>query len=50
MCSKRLFKKTRIKGKEGKRKHLSGAWVADFMLRQDARKCMLGTYLSDKNP
>jgi len=25
-----------------------GTWVTDFMLRQDARRFMLGKYLSDK--
>jgi len=25
-----------------------GTWVADFMQRQDAEKCMLGKYLNDK--
>ena len=27
---------------------LYGTWVADFMLRQDAGRFMLGKYLSDK--
>ena len=27
---------------------LHGTWVADFMLRQDAGRFMLGKYLSDK--
>jgi len=45
------FKKTCIKEK-GKRggiqQPLYGTWVADFMLRQDAERFMLGKYLSDK--
>jgi len=45
------FKKTRIKEK-GKRggthQPFYGTWVADFMLRQEAGRFMLGKYLSDK--
>jgi len=43
------FKKTCIKeGKKGGGIHqpLYGTWVADFMLRQDAGRFMLGKYLS----
>ena len=45
------FKKTSIKEKEnrgGIQQPLYGTWVADFMLRQDAGRFMLGKYLSDK--
>jgi len=46
------FKKTctQEKEKRGGRTHqpLYGTWVADFILRQDARRFMLGKYLSDK--
>ena len=45
------FKKTWIKEKEkrgGIQQPLYGTWVADFMLRQDAGRFMLGKYLSDK--
>ena len=45
------FKKTCIK-ENGKRGGIQqpfySTWVVDFMLRQDARKFMLGKYLSDK--
>jgi len=45
------FKKTCSKEKE-KREDIHqpfyGTWVADFMLRQDAGRFMLGKYLSDK--
>ena len=45
------FKKTCVK-EEKKRgcihQPLYGTWVADFMLRQDARRFMLRKYLSDK--
>jgi len=47
------FKKTCIREKT-KRGDLQqpfyGTWVADFMLRQDAGRFMLGKYLSDKIP
>jgi len=45
------FKKTCIKEKKkrgGIHQPLYGTRVADFMLRQDAGKFMLGKYLSDK--
>jgi len=45
------FKKTCIKKKKkrgGIQQPLYGTWVADFMLRQDAGRFMLGKYLSDK--
>jgi len=45
------FKKTCIKGKKkrgGIHQPFYGIWVADFMLRQDAGRFMLGKYLSDK--
>ena len=45
------FKKTCIKEKRkrgGIQQPLYGTWVADFMLRQDAGRFMLGKYLSDK--
>jgi len=45
------FKKTCIKEK-GKRggthKSFYGKWAADFMLRRDAGRFMLGKYLSEK--
>jgi len=47
----RRFKKTCIKDKKrrgGIHQPLYGTWVADFMLRQDAGRFMLGRYLSDK--
>jgi len=46
------FKKTCIKEKKkrgGVHQRLCGTLVADFMLRQDAGRFMLGRYLSDKN-
>jgi len=46
------FKKTCIKEKKqrgGIHQSLYGTWVADYMLRQDAGRFMLGKYLSDKN-
>jgi len=45
------FKKTCIKEKKkrgGIHQTLYNTWVADFMLRQDAGKFMLGKYLNDK--
>ena len=44
------FKRTCIKEKEKGRIHqpFYGAWVSDFMLRQDAGRFMLAKYLSDK--
>ena len=45
------FKNTCIKKKKKKGGILQpfySTWVVDFMLRQDARKFMLGKYLSDK--
>ena len=45
------FKKTCIKEKEnrgGIHQPFYGTWVADFMLRQDAGRYMLGTYMSYK--
>jgi len=45
------FKKTCIREKKkraGIRKPSYVTWVADFMLRQDAGRFMLGKYLSDK--
>jgi len=45
------FKKTRIKEKgkgRGIHQPFHSIWVADFMLRQDARKFTLGKYLSDR--
>ena len=48
------FKKTCIKVNKkrgGIQQPLYGTWVADFMLRQDAGRFILGKYLSDKkNP
>ena len=49
----RIFKKTCIREKEKRgdiHQPFYGIWVADFMLRQDAGRFMLGKYLSDKNP
>jgi len=46
-----VFKKTCIKEKKkrgGIHQPLYGTWVADFMLRQDAGRFMLGKYLSDQ--
>ena len=42
------FKKTCIKEKEKRGGTHHGTWVADFMLRQDAGRFMLGKYLSDR--
>jgi len=44
------FKRNYIKekGKKGIHQLFYGAWVADFMLRQDAGKFLLGKYLSDQ--
>ena len=45
------FKKTCIKKKGergGTHQPFYGTWVADFMLRQDAGRFMLGKYLGDK--
>jgi len=45
------FKETCITEKEkreGIHQPLYGTWIADFTLRQDAGKFMLGKYLSDK--
>jgi len=45
------FKKTCIKEKrkrEGIRQPFYVTWAVDFMLRQDARRFMLGKYVSDK--
>jgi len=45
------FKKTCIREKKKRgdiHKPFYGTWVADFMLRQDAGRFMLGKYLSDK--
>jgi len=45
------FKNTCIKEKKkrgGIHQPLYGTWIADFMLRQDAGRFMLGKYLSDK--
>jgi len=45
------FKKTCIKQKKkrgGIHQPFHGTWVADFMLRQDAGRFMLGKHLSDK--
>jgi len=45
------FKKTCIKEKKkgaGIHQPFYGTWVADFMLRQDVGRFMLGKYLSDK--
>jgi len=45
------FKKTCIKEKKergGIHQPLYNTWVADFMLRQDAGRFMLGKYLSDQ--
>jgi len=47
----RSFKKTYINEKEkrsGIQQPFNGTWVADFMMRQDGGKFMLGKYLSDK--
>ena len=48
------FKKTCIREKKKRgdiHQPFYGTWVADFMLRQDAGRFMLGRYLSDKkNP
>jgi len=44
------FKKTCIKenkSRGGIHPPFYGTWVADFMLRQDAERVMLGKYLSD---
>ena len=46
------FKTTCIKEKKKRgdiHQPLYGTWVADFVLRQDAGRFMLGKYLSDKN-
>jgi len=44
------FKRTCIKEKEkgGIHQPFYGAWVSDYMLRQDAGKFLLGKYLSDQ--
>jgi len=44
------FKKTCIKEKKrgGIHQPFYCTWIADFMLRQDAGRFMLGKYLSDK--
>jgi len=45
------FKKTCIREKEKRgdiHQPFYSAWVADFMLRQDAGRFMPGKYLSDK--
>jgi len=45
------MRKTCIKEKKNKggiHQPFCGTWVADFMLRQDAGRFMLGKYLSDK--
>jgi len=47
------FKKTQAGIQEKKKRGdihqpFYGTWVADFMLRQDAGRFMLGKYLSDK--
>jgi len=47
------FKKTCIKEKKkrgGIHQPFYSTWVADFMLRQDAGRFMLGKHLSEKNP
>jgi len=43
---KSFIKEKRKRG--GIHQPLYGTWAADFMLRQDARRLMLGKYLSDK--
>jgi len=45
--SKRLVSR---RGEKGRHTHqpLYGTWAADFILRQDAARFMLGKYLSDK--
>jgi len=45
--SKRLVSRRRKK-RGGIHQPLYGTWVADFMLKQDAGRFMLGKYLSDK--
>jgi len=45
--SKRLAMKENEK-RGGTHLPIYSTWVADFMLRQDARKFMLGKYFSDK--
>jgi len=48
---KQIFKKTCIEEKRQRRgihQHLYGTWVADFMLRQDVERFMLGKYLVTK--
>ena len=45
------FKKTCIREKKKRgsiHQPFYGTWVADFMLRQDARRFMLEKYLSDR--
>jgi len=45
------FKKTCIREKKKRgdiHQPFYGTWVADFMLRQDTERFMLGKYLSDK--
>jgi len=47
--SNRLVSGNREKKKRGDiQQPFYGTWVADFMLRQDAGRFMLGKYLSDK--
>ena len=46
------FKKTCIREKKKRgdiHQPFHGTWVADFIVRQDAGRFMLGKYLSDKN-
>jgi len=45
--SKRLAMKEKEKS-GGTHLPIYSTWVADFMLRQDARKFILGKYMSDK--
>jgi len=49
---KRRVSKRLVSGRRKKKADIHqpfyGTWVADFMLRQDAGRFMLGKYLSDK--
>jgi len=42
------FKQACINEKKNEDHPVYGTWVADFMLRQEAGRFMLGKYLSDK--
>ena len=47
-CSLERASARKRKEEGGIRRPLHSTWVADFMMRQDAVRCLLGKYLSDK--